>query len=185
LQRLEDIGARLNYALVANVLIGTGGSALVIRSLSSSDQILTRQAGFRGLPHAVVAVMIGGTLGFALYVLQVVPTLNSVVLLNAYAQVLVGSIAEVLVCWAVVGSVAEAMLRDGRGRWVSVILAASITSVLFGVYHFAHSTPIDPNLTLTRTQHPAIVGKRENRKPFTYARFASVCNALQRLTAHS
>jgi hypothetical protein len=137
LQRLEDIGARLNYALVANVLIGTGGSALVIRSLSSSDQILTRQAGFRGLPHALVAVMIGGTLGFALYVLQVVPTLNSVVLLNAYAQV--------LVCWAVVGSVAEAMLRDGRGRWVSVILAASITSVLFGVYHFAHSTPIDPN----------------------------------------
>jgi hypothetical protein len=177
LQRLEDIGARLNYALVANVLIGTGGSALVIRSLSSSDQILTRQAGFRGLPHALVAVMIGGTLGFALYVLQVVPTLNSVVLLNAYAQV--------LVCWAVVGSVAEAMLRDGRGRWVSVILAASITSVLFGVYHFAHSTPIDPNLTLTRTQHPAIVGKRENRKPFTYARFASVCNAQQPLTAHS
>jgi hypothetical protein len=177
LQRLEDIGARLNYALVANVLIGTGGSALVIRSLSSSDQILTRQAGFRGLPHALVAVMIGGTLGFALYVLQVVPTLNSVVLLNAYAQV--------LVCWAVVGSVAEAMLRDGRGRWVSVILAASITSVLFGVYHFAHSTPIDPNLTLTRTQCPATVGKAGNRKPFVYAGYANPCNPQQPLTAHS
>jgi hypothetical protein len=43
----------------------------------------------------------------------------------------------------------------------------------------------DPNLTLTRTQYPAIVGNRENRSPFTYARFASVCNPQQPLTAHS
>jgi hypothetical protein len=56
LQKPDDIGARLYYALVANVLIGIGGSALMIRSLSSSGQILTRQAGFRGLPHAVIAV---------------------------------------------------------------------------------------------------------------------------------
>ena len=70
LQRPENIGARLNYALVANVLIGTGGSALVIRSLSSSDQILTRQAGFRGPPHAVVAVMIGAHSPSLLYLLQ-------------------------------------------------------------------------------------------------------------------
>jgi hypothetical protein len=40
-------------------------------------------------------------------------------------------------------------------------------------------------LTLTRTQHPAIVGKRENRKPFVYAGFANLCNAQQPLTAHS
>jgi hypothetical protein len=129
--------------------------------------------------------MIGDTLGFALYVLQVAPTLNSVVLLNAYAKVLVGSIAKVLVCWTVVGTVAEAMLRNERGRWVSVILAASITSVLFGIYHFAHSTPIDPNLTLTRTQHPSISGKRGKEKSLIYAGFASLCNPQQPLTAHS
>src|SRR5215216_3806039 len=44
---------------------------------------------------------------------------------------------------------------------------------------------LDPSLTLTRTQHPAIVSNPENRKRFTYARFASVCNAQQPLTAHS
>ena len=143
LQRPEDIGARLIYALVANVLIGIGGSALVIRFLSRSGEILTRQAGFRGLPHAVVAVVIGSALGFLLYFLQGAPSWNPVVLINAYSQVLVGSIAEVLVCWAVVGSVAEALLRDGRGRWVSVILAAIIASILFGVYHFAHSPPFN------------------------------------------
>jgi membrane protease YdiL (CAAX protease family) len=115
----------------------------VIRFLSNWGAISPRQAGFRGIGHAVVAVVIGGTLGFVLYVLQGAPTLNPVVIINAFAQVLVGSIAEVLVCWAVVGSLARAILRDGRGRWVSVILAALIASVLFGVFHFAHSPPFN------------------------------------------
>src|SRR5918999_5876828 len=46
-------------------------------------------------------------------------------------------------------------------------------------------TLLDPRLTLTRTQHPAIVGNTGNRKPFIYAGFASSCNAQQPLTAHS
>jgi hypothetical protein len=83
LQKPDDIGARLYYALVANVLIGIGGSALMIRSLSSSGQILTRQAGLRGLQHAVVALVIEGALGFALYDLQDAPTLAPMVHLNA------------------------------------------------------------------------------------------------------
>jgi hypothetical protein len=45
--------------------------------------------------------------------------------------------------------------------------------------------PVDPNLTLTRMQYPAIVGKTENRKPFRYAGFANLCNLQQPLTAHS
>jgi len=138
-QRPEDMGARLVYTLVANILIGIGGSALVIRFLSRAGTISTQQAGFRGLRHAAVAVVVGGALGFVIYAAQGAPTFNPVVILNAYAQVLVVSVAEVLVCWTVVGSIAESLLRDGRGRWVSVILAAIIASVLFGVYHFAHS----------------------------------------------
>jgi membrane protease YdiL (CAAX protease family) len=42
----------------------------------------------------------------------------------------------------VIGSVSQALLQD-RGRWVSLILAAIIASVFFGVYHFAHSPPFD------------------------------------------
>ena len=38
-------------------------------------------------------------------------------------------------------------------------------------------TPIDPNLTLTRTQWPAIVSNTGNSKPLSYAGFA---NPLQR-----
>jgi hypothetical protein len=142
LLRPEAMGARLSYALVANVLIGIGGSALVIRFLSRAGTVSTLQAGFRGLAHAVIAVAVGVAIGFAFYALQGAPSWKPVVLINAYAQVLVGSIAEILVCWAVVGSVSQALLRD-RGRWVSLILAAIIASVLFGVYHFAHSPPFN------------------------------------------
>jgi hypothetical protein len=98
LLRPEDMGARLSYALIANILIGIGGSALVIRFLSREDTLPTEQAGFRGLGHAAIAVVVGAVLGFGIYALQGAPTWNPIVLINAYCQVLVGSIAEILVC---------------------------------------------------------------------------------------
>src|SRR5215216_737390 len=143
LLRPEAMGARLFYALVTNILIGIGGSALVIRFMSRARTVSTQQAGFRGLGHAVVAVVIGVVLGLAFYALQGAPSWNPVVLVNAYAQVLVGSIAEVLVCWAVIGSLSQAVLQEDRGRWVALILPAVIASVFFGVYHFAHSPPFN------------------------------------------
>jgi len=143
LLRPEAMGARLSYALVANVLIGIVGSALVIRFASRTGAVSTVQAGFRGLGHAAIAVVIGAALGLGIYALQGAPTWNPVVLINAYAQVLVGSIAEVLVCWAVIGAIGHSLLRDERGRWVSVIIAALLASVLFGLYHFAHSPPFN------------------------------------------
>ena len=44
-------------------------------------------------------------------------------------------------------------------------------------------TRIDPNLTLTRTQCPAIVGNTANRKPYSHTVFANPCNGQQPLTA--
>ena len=57
-----------------------------------------------------------------------------VVILNAYtSQVLVASVAEALVCWAVVGSVSETL--QGRRWLMPVVWAAIVASVSFGVYH--------------------------------------------------
>jgi hypothetical protein len=123
--------------------MGIIGSALVLRRLSRTGEIPTQQAGFRGLGHAAVAVAVGVALGFAFYAVRGAPSLDPMVILNAYAQVLVVTVAEVLVCWAVVGSVVESLLRNDHGRWVSVIVAAITASVLFGVYHFAHSPPFN------------------------------------------
>jgi hypothetical protein len=88
-------------------------------------------------------VVVGVVLGFGLYAVQGAPSWNPIVLINAYSQVLVGSIAEILVCWAVISSVSQAVLQANRGRWVSLILAAVIASVFFGAYHFAHSPPFN------------------------------------------
>jgi hypothetical protein len=46
-------------------------------------------------------------------------------------------------------------------------------------------TTLDPSLTVTRTQYPAIVSNRGNKELLTYAKFASLCNTQQPLTAHS
>jgi hypothetical protein len=56
--------------------------------------------------------------------------------------VLAVSAAEVIVCWAVVGTVFEAAFRN-LGRIVAVAFAAVIASVLFGAHHFAHSPPFN------------------------------------------
>jgi len=141
-QRPEATGARLAYALVANMLIGIGGSVLVVRALSNMGAISPRRSGFQGLGHAVLVVVVGAALGFGLYAVQGPATFVPVIILNAYAQVLVVSVAEVLVCWAVVGSVSQSLLH-GSGRWTSTILAGLIASVLFGAYHFAHSPPFN------------------------------------------
>jgi hypothetical protein len=67
LQRPEATGARLAYALVANnILVAIGGSTLVIRLPSNSGAIWAWPAGFRGLRHAAVAVVVGVVLGFAI-----------------------------------------------------------------------------------------------------------------------
>jgi hypothetical protein len=50
---------------------------------------------------------------------------------------------------------------------------------------YGHPNPLDPSLTLTRTQHSAILGKRGNNQSFIYAAFAISCNAQRLLSAHS
>jgi len=109
----EAMGTRLTYALVANVLIGIGGSTLVIRFLPKMGTGSPERAGFRGLGHAAIAVALGVVIGFGIYALQGAPTWNPVVLINAYAQVLVGSIAEILVCWAVINFARIASVHSG------------------------------------------------------------------------
>ena len=56
----------------------------------------------RRLPHALASIMVGGLLGFVFYAVQGPPTFDPVVIANAFAQVLVVSAAEILVCWALV-----------------------------------------------------------------------------------
>ena len=131
------MGARLSYALVANVLIGIGGSALVIRVVSRAGTVSTQQAGFRARPRRYRRrSWRGARLRFLRLAGRSVLEPGSLhQRLRPGARGLHGGD---LVCWAVVGSVSQALLQD-RGRWISLILAAIVASILFGFYHFAHN----------------------------------------------
>lgn len=133
---------RLVYAIVANLLIGILCAIILLRFILKWNGAARAAAGFGSLKRTAVAVVAGFVLGLGFYALSGGATSDPIVILNAFAQVLVVSAAEVIVCWAVLGCAFESALQ-GVGRWFAVIVAAVIASMLFGVYHFAHSAPFN------------------------------------------
>lgn len=142
---------RLLYALVANLLIGIGGAVLVLRQALRWKVTTLAESGFRSGWRIAAGVLAGTLLGSLFFLRQRPPTLHPMVLINAFAQVLVVTVAEVLVCWAVVGSLTATALRP-RGRWIARIAGVLVASALFGIYHFAHSPPFNqPPMVLLLT----------------------------------
>jgi hypothetical protein len=142
LRRPDAAADRAIYALTANILIGIVLGVVLLRSMVRR-RILTRTAaGFGAATPSSARVLIALLSGFALFALAGVPSPSFIVPINAFAQVLVVSAAEVVVCWALLGATAEALLK-GRGRIISRIGAAAVAAISFGVYHFAHSSPFN------------------------------------------
>ena len=139
--RPDAVVDRLLYVGVANLGVGIVGALLVLRFAIRVGGTSRIDAGFGPRAPSVLRIAVGIVLGLAAYVLQGAPSLDPIVVLNAYAQVLAVSVAEVLVCWAVVGAIAKGAL--GRSRWFSATGGAVVASVLFGLYHFGHSPPFD------------------------------------------
>jgi len=152
LLRPEDTVDRLTFAVGANLLIGTVGAVGVVRWLHGQGLIRLEAAGFRGWQHALRSIGAGLVLGGIIYAVQPTPVWQPGLLLNGFAQVLVVSIAEVLVCWAVIASLSEQLLLRGFGSRIAYTGTALLASGLFGLYHFAHSPPfntVDMVLLLT------------------------------------
>ena len=141
LLRPNAVTDRIIYIGVANILIGILGSALLLRLFVSADPAAMRLTGFGSVKRSALWVPIGIVAGLVLYSRQGAPSTDPVVVINAYAQVFVVSIAEVLVCWAVTASAIDRAIRGPI--WLAVPLAALAASVLFGIYHFAHSPPFN------------------------------------------
>ena len=143
LLRPEATVDRVVYTGVANVLVGTVLALWLVRAFVASGFVTRRDLGFQSLVRTIGTVAIAGVLGLAVYLAQQPSSTNPVVVVNAFAQVLPVSIAEVVVCWVVVGGSMAALLRRRTGRWVADGVALVVAGVLFGVYHFAHSPPFN------------------------------------------
>ena len=138
LLRPDAVADRLVYG-VAN-LVAIVAAIFVIRQLGKSG-VKPADAGFGAPVRTLVSLVVGVVLGFGFYVLQGAPSLSPVVVLNAYAQVLVVTIAEIVVCWAVVGTMVA--MGASRNRLIGAIAGGVVASVLFGLYHYAHSAPFN------------------------------------------
>ena len=140
--RPEAVMDRIIYTIIANIIIGSIVALFVIRKAIDAGTITLESSGFRPGKRTVIAVIIALLLGFAVMLLAGPASLDPVVLLNIYAQVFSVTIAEIAVCWAVIGSVLEGTLKP-RGGWLATGAAIVIASLLFGVYHFGHSPPFN------------------------------------------
>jgi hypothetical protein len=159
-QKTDPIG-RMSYVVIANIAIGTVLSAIAIRYLLKAQLLKPEQLGLsksRLRTATIIASAAAG--GLALFMLQNPRTLEPIVVFNAFMQVLPVSIAEVMVCWALIGSSFESLVRNNNNnnrRIVSsVIVGAVAASVLFGVYHYAHSPPFNQTSMVLFLMLPSI-----------------------------
>ena len=142
LVRPEAVGLRLAYALVANLAIGILLALWLIRHALRSGVGTAADYGFSGAGRTAISIVAGALAGYALFSTSQAEPAHPIVVLNAFAQVWVVSVAEIVVCWALVGGTLHAALRPWS-RWGAILVSAVVASVLFGVYHFAHSAPFN------------------------------------------
>lgn len=107
LQNPNPLG-RLIYAVIANMIIGTIIAIWLLKLPVLQRFVTSKQLGFQSsFKRIIIAVIIAGLIGFVVFVIQKPASLNPLVLLNVFSQTLPGSIAEVVICWAVVGTAFE------------------------------------------------------------------------------
>ena len=139
-RRPEAVLDRFIYTLIANVLIGTVGSIILIRFLILQTGVSHSSLfGLIGVKRLILGIVLGLVLGLVFFFIKPFASRHPILILNAFSQVLVVSIAEVLVCWVLVGG----SIANLGNNPIFIILAVIISSFLFGMYHFGHSPPFN------------------------------------------
>jgi hypothetical protein len=142
LLRPEAVGLRLAYAVGAGLLLGILLPLWLLGRLVRAGLGPREAFGFSGARRIAAGVALGALAGYALFSLNFGAPFAPLALVNVFAQVWTVSVAEVLVCWALVGGTIAALLRPWN-RAAAPVVAALAASVLFGVSHFAHSAPFN------------------------------------------
>src|SRR5215203_2555350 len=155
-QKVDPIG-RMTYVVIANIAIGTVLSAIAIRYLLKAQLVKPEQLGLNKSQLRTAAVIASAAAGgLALFMLQSPRTLEPIVVFNVFMQALPVSIAEVMVCWALIGSTFESLARRRFGKVASIVIGAVTASMLFGVYHYAHSPPFNETTVVLFLMLPSI-----------------------------
>ncbi|RPH34991.1 hypothetical protein EHM92_07025 [bacterium] len=142
LYQRPTVAGRYTYVLVANVALGTIGAVWVIRSLLRSGFLTPKDVGFRSVGRIAISILVAFAAGI-IYVWFLQPaSVPFLVTLNGCAQVLPVSIAEIVVCWALLGATFESLAKS-KGKVVSVAAGILAASFFFSLYHIGHSAPFN------------------------------------------
>jgi hypothetical protein len=176
LQRVDPVG-RMEYVVIANILVGTIFAFAMFKPSLRTSFVTDKQLGFQPARLTLILIVVAFALGFVLFLTGTPISINAIVVTNVFSQTLPTSIAEVVVCWGIVGTVFESLVRrkmdkegdniNGKNRTISsrdrtrrrrniatvsilsVTIGSVVSIVLFGIYHFAHSPPFNqPNMVL-------------------------------------
>ncbi|HEX9183434.1 MAG TPA: hypothetical protein VF876_09265 [Burkholderiales bacterium] len=142
LVRPEAVGLRIFYALVANLAIGIVLPLWLVGQMVRGGLASPEDFGFSGWRRTLAGVLGGVAVGYGLFHLAQTEPVHPLAVVNAFAQVWVVSVAEIVVCWGLVASTVRIALR-GWHRAGAIVVASAVASVLFGIYHFAHSAPFN------------------------------------------
>jgi hypothetical protein len=108
---------RLLYTGIANVAIGQIGALALLGMIFRWTGTEAAPSRFEPLNHRTVAVLAAVILGLGYYLAAGGPVGNAAGLANAFAQVMVVSAAEVIVCWGLLGIATDHALRPRLGAW--------------------------------------------------------------------
>ena len=105
LLRPDASADRIAYALGVNLLPGVVGALWLLRRFSRhGDPHAAARCGFGPPARTMAAAVAGLALGLAAHLGQGAPSTHPAVVANAFAQVFVVWVAEIMVCWALAGA---------------------------------------------------------------------------------
>ncbi len=125
------------YTIVACIITGIGAPLLYIRTTFISGAVNMFHIGFRSVRYTFLACALTCGIGYITVILFNPFGTDRLAFLNAFILLLPGAIASVMVCWVLMGTHVQALVRSG-GAIISISVGIMVTAVLFGMTTFAY-----------------------------------------------
>jgi hypothetical protein len=127
-----DSAGLVIYTLVACILIGSVVPLFLIRRSFLSGAVNLFQIGFRSAQRTVLACALTLAICSVAFVLFSPPGMDRQSFFRVFLLLLPSGIASAMVCWVLVGTHVQALVRGG-GALASICAGVVVTTILFGI----------------------------------------------------
>lgn len=124
--------ALLLYTLITCILVGIIVPVVLMQRTFMSGAVNMFQFGFRSIRRTTLAVALTSLVVFTAIALQNPFGTDRSLFAVAFLLLLPTGIASVMVCWVLVGTHLQALVRDG-GALMSISAGVVVTAILFGL----------------------------------------------------